>query len=103
MNESSYYMSSSDNYGESASNNNIYHHTVIRYTVFGDFCVLEGKFKGHTNFDGHKTMILRGKELPPEDLDPHFFNDSRVIARFVPTEEGWRLASGLACAMATFA
>jgi glutathionylspermidine synthase len=39
--------------------------------------------------------LVSNKGILPEEmkiLDPHFSEDINVIARFIPTDEGWELA-----------
>lgn len=54
------------------------------------------KYVGCSNYEGHKILLLK-KTLAELDamreLDPHFLeqHDNGLVARFVPTEEGWKL------------
>lgn len=80
-----------------------YHIVKIEW-VAGHTIVL-ANYHGCTSFGGNKLMLIRGsipneytenlgnadnKELP---LDPHFLNEEYpVIARFIPNEEGWKMA-----------
>ena len=43
-----------------------------------------------TTFNGDKLIIIKG-ELPDKELDPHFFENGNVIARFKPDKEGEEL------------
>jgi len=40
-----------------------------------------------TTFNGEKLMIIKGL-VNPNELDPHFLEDGKVIARFRPDFEG---------------
>lgn len=56
--------------------------------------IITANYGGET-FNGDKLMVLRGifdvDKL--ESLDPHFLDEEyAVVARFIPTEEGLRLA-----------
>ena len=49
-----------------------------------------------TNYEGEKLIVfkdLQKKHLMEMNvLDPHFFPDNNIIARFKPDDEGFRLA-----------
>ena len=47
------------------------------------------KYPHCTNFDGEKVLLMNA-------LDPHFYEDNKIVARFKPDEEGKRLAKILA-------
>jgi hypothetical protein len=48
---------------------------------------------GGATFNGNKLMVLRGIYENITVLDPHFLNEEHpVIARFIPTEQGLKLA-----------
>ncbi len=48
---------------------------------------------GGATFGGNKLIVLKGEHYIFDTLDPHFLNeDYPVFARFIPTEEGLRLA-----------
>ena len=47
------------------------------------------KYPHCTNFDGEKVLLMKA-------LDPHFYEDNKIVARFKPDEEGKRLAKILA-------
>jgi len=57
------------------------------------------KYPEAPNYDGHKILLYHGIHcniicLPK--LDPHFIkNEFSPIARFEPTEYGWRLGTQL--------
>lgn len=53
-------------------------------------------YPGCTNYEGQKTLLLKMESkalLALKGLDPHFLDDGKngLLARFVPTEEGWEL------------
>lgn len=48
---------------------------------------------GGETFGGKKLMVLRGIWTSFDVLDPHFLNEKHpVVARFIPTDEGFALA-----------
>ena len=61
--------------------------------------IVEAQYHGCATFDGHKLMLLRGNWNIDQllTLDPHFLDEKyAVIARFIPTKEGLKMAR--ACA-----
>lgn len=52
-----------------------------------------------TTFEGRKLILFEGVTLNwlkrQTSIDPHFIEDGHIIARFVPTKEGRRLAMRL--------
>ena len=65
------------------------------------FVALTVNYPDCTTFNGKKVIVLN---LPGDncwrinffknikDLDPHFLEDGKVFARFLPTESGWETA-----------
>ena len=75
---------------------------VISREIYGRFTLLEVHYPGCTNFEGSKLLVLKG-EIPDfplrkrcsygeYTLDPHFFKNGPVVARFIPTSEGIAMA-----------
>lgn len=65
---------------------------IKRHIVHGNTIVL-ARYHGCLTYHGLKLMLLRGEQEIGETLDPHFLTDDHaVIARFVPTDEGWKMA-----------
>lgn len=58
-------------------------------------CIVQANYGGAT-FGGSKLMVLKGESADSISrrltLDPHFFENHPIIARFPPNDEGWRLA-----------
>lgn len=53
------------------------------------------KYIGCTTFEGRKILLVKGREKSIKklkQLDPHFFEDHIVLARFIPNEFGMTLA-----------
>lgn len=52
------------------------------------------KYHDCTNFEGIKIIVFEGvyKELP-KILDPHFSETGNIVARFIPTHNGWKAAN----------
>lgn len=53
-----------------------------------------------TNFEGNKVLIMKNTKaidiLHAKVIDPHFYEDNNIVARFKPDEEGKQLAKQLA-------
>lgn len=72
------------------------------------FLIVRMKFLDCTNYEGNKILVFEGltlKSLIEQKLiDPHFFEGGgkyrSPIARFEPTERGWRMAERFVLAMA---
>lgn len=61
----------------------------------GACTVMQVQFPHCTNFEGVKILVYKGEV--PAVIDPHFCDDHiSPIARFVPTEEGWKMAVAFA-------
>jgi hypothetical protein len=61
--------------------------------------ILKVNYPGCVTFEGNKILVF--KDVDPIDLlnqkvlDPHFFQNDKIaspIARFRPSDEGWKLA-----------
>lgn len=63
----------------------------------GDNLIILANYPGCTTFNGDKILVLRETHVDDyvEELDPHFSEDGKVIARFIPTEEGMEMAMKL--------
>ena len=66
-------------------------YTVTHEEVINGNTIIMANYGGDT-FGGEKLMVLWGIHLNRKTLDPHFMEGHPVIARFIPTEEGWELA-----------
>jgi len=58
--------------------------------------LIEVKYHGCKTFDGIKILLVKGLGINTikkrKTLDPHFFEDHPIMARFAPTKEGRKLA-----------
>jgi hypothetical protein len=62
----------------------------------GAYTLLRMTYHGCTNYEGRKILLLRktaSEVMALKSLDPHFLDDGKngLIARFVPTNEGWEM------------
>ena len=72
---------------------------VIQKTeVHGPYVIVEVLYPNCTTFEGKKILVFRGVSRfeihQARELDPHFCDHVHIspVARFVPTEQGWRYA-----------
>lgn len=70
--------------------------TILRTAHNGGLTLAEINYHGCTNYEGRKVLLLKRtlKELvASESLDPHFLDnhENGLLARYVPTEEGWEM------------
>lgn len=74
-------------------------YVIVRHRKEGKFLIVEMNYPNCTNYEGDKILVYKDitiTELKRQKLiDPHFSENQKFhspIARFVPTEEGWRMA-----------
>ena len=93
----------------SPPNPNPLKYSVITKVFIGRLEIVEVSYSGCTTFNGRKLLLLRrhhvvlsqstngyGETCFPShviQLDPHLLGEDHIVmARFEPTDEGWRLA-----------
>ena len=72
---------------------------LIKTNKYKHITVVLVKYKDCTNFEGNKILVFNSSIDLDESksLDPHFSNNSASpIARFIPTDEGWKMANDFA-------
>lgn len=70
-----------------------YKFKIIKTEIVNGNTIVLANFEGCLSFSGNKLMLLRGTPEISDVLDPHFLNETYpVIARFIPTDEGWNMA-----------
>ena len=68
---------------------------VLQSIQVGIYAILKIKYLDCTNFEGNKICVFKGSDEHIRlrgIIDPHFFEKSDLLARFVPTEEGFIMA-----------
>ena len=65
---------------------------IIKCKKIGKIYVSFINYPDAKNFEGNKILITIKNPKEMKILDPHFSEDINVIARFIPTDEGWELA-----------
>lgn len=62
----------------------------------GDWWVAKINYPNCTNFEGNKIIVTDFNPIYVGFLDPHFTETNGVLARFIPTEDGWLMALAFA-------
>lgn len=73
---------------------------IIEAKEHGKYLVLKIKYPDCTNYEGNKILVFEGARLidvvNQKKIDPHFFPTNSQfkspIARFEPTDRGWKMA-----------
>lgn len=73
--------------------------TIKNTFEHGKYAVLWVNYPDCENFEGDKIILGKKNLLKATTLDPHFYEDGDIFARFQPTEKGWKEARFLACSM----
>lgn len=93
-----------DNQSKTFPNPDPSNFTIIRSSQVGEFLLLEVMYHDCVNYEGRKILLYQGVDLVrllhlnKNTLDPHFSNNKQKyspIARFVPTEAGWKMGLSL--------
>jgi hypothetical protein len=76
-------------------------YTVKRQQTIGNFLLMEVNYPDCKNFEGNKILLFENVDivtlLNTRKIDPHFSKTYvSPVARFIPTEEGWKMAVKLA-------
>jgi len=81
---------------DTTPNPNKYRFTVLRVVRgLNNLVFLEVRYPECTTFSGIKYLVLDCPVLDwgnLKELDPHFLEDGNIVARFVPTLEGYEFA-----------
>lgn len=89
-------ISSGDSYKRDSRNPNPLLFIVNKAQEIGEFVVAEVKYIGCTNYEGKKILVWQGLSVVElfdlVELDPHFVEGSKLIARFEPNDAGWASA-----------
>ena len=76
---------------------NPYQFQILRKYVYKSYVLIMVRYPDCKNYEGKKILLFSnntgsyGGILYKDFLDPHFFEDYPLIARFLPTQEGWEL------------
>jgi hypothetical protein len=76
---------------------------ILRYEQIGEYLIIEIKYFDCPNYEGKKILIFGGISIKglmcQEQIDPHFSDNKNFyspMARFEPTETGWKYAKQFA-------
>ena len=76
---------------------------IVRHEQIGDYLLVKILYPNCTNYEGNKILVFKGIDInalrKQRQIDPHFSDKGiyhHPIARFIPTDEGWRMARKLA-------
>lgn len=90
---------SSTTYGRPSTTVDIRDYKIIMSEAIGIYTIVKLHYPSCTNYEGVKILVYKNvtiKELVKlEHIDPHFSDSKEFyspIARFEPTDEGWRNA-----------
>jgi len=79
---------------------------ILQGHQIGDFLVLKIRYPDCTNYEGIKILLYKDVDiktlLKQRKIDPHFSENTHYkspLARFEPTEYGWRCAIRMAMYM----
>lgn len=64
---------------------------IIRKRQVGENWVSIINYPNATNYEGKKIIVCDFEPIENMTLDHHFSEESGIIARFVPTTEGWHM------------
>lgn len=76
--------------------------TIVKVQQIGEAFVSWVRYPNCTNYEGNKILVSTFDPRKMKKLDPHFSTKSGLIARFVPTDEGWEMAIAFATNCYTF-
>ncbi len=67
---------------------------VLQLYTRGEYSVAVVQYAGEHHYEGRKILVFRGAPWDTlserTNIDPHFSeNDTTLIARFAPTDQGW--------------
>lgn len=73
--------------------------TILKSFSEGGFTLAQVNYHGCINYEGQKILLFRkdiGSLVILDHLDPHFLetDENGLLARFIPTDEGWKLGLG---------
>lgn len=72
-------------------NPNPRHFSIIGFNEVGPYTIVLVNYPGCTTFEGNKILVIEDSKeniLLFEEIDPHFFENGKIVARFPATEKG---------------
>lgn len=72
------------------------HFKVLQVSQIGRYVIAKIKYPECINYEGLKIIVFDNDSIKQikkrKEIDPHFFKDSNIIARFKPDNIGWKNA-----------
>ena len=71
---------------------------ILKIVERGDYLILKLKYHDCVNYEGDKVILLKDTLINIvncQAIDPHFQKGGTIVARFIPTDEGWSMAEQL--------
>jgi len=69
---------------------------ILEQFWLDDYTVVKVNYPNCNQYEGNKILVFKGltklQLKQTKHLDPHFLEDSKLVARFVPTDSGWKNA-----------
>lgn len=70
-----------------------YNFKIVEIEHIFNCTIIMANYPTSLTFGGNKLMLLKGIHEVGESLDPHFLDEEyAVVARFIPTDIGWKMA-----------
>jgi hypothetical protein len=86
-------MTEAVNFLDSSPNPNPRRFEILDTEYHNGNTILLVHYPDCTTFEGQKLLLLKGVHALFTELDPHFLDDDHpVIARFIPNEDGYKMA-----------
>jgi hypothetical protein len=89
-------VSSTDSYKKDPRNPNPLLFELKQAHKIGDFVIAAINYIGCTNYEGNKILVFKGLSedefMNLKEIDPHFTEGSKLVARFEPTKSGMEMA-----------
>jgi len=71
---------------------------ILKIVECGNYVILKLKYPDCTNYEGQKLIVFKDTLINVvncHEIDPHFSKGGTIVARLVPTDEGWAMAEAL--------
>ena len=90
------YLSSDSSYKTNLFNPNPHKFKVEQLYAYPNCYVSLINYPNCSNFEGNKILVTTYNPLDRDSIDPHFYQNSGLLARFEPSSRGMALAHSLA-------
>lgn len=76
---------------------------ILSSQTIGNWLIIKVNYPDCTNYEGNKILLYKyvtvEQLIAQGSIDPHFSNNCNFhspVARFIPTDDGWRMACKIA-------